>query len=653
MTDKRKAPPFNDTLPTADLDWSAGDAVRSTAFGDVYFSDLGGLEETQHVFLAGNDLPARFVTLSEGSIFTVAEMGFGTGLNILAAWQAWDGRGSDKGHLHLFSVEGFPLSSEDFHAAQCHVAQRWPELAPYADRLAAVYPALTPGLHTLYLAPDVTLTLALGEAGRMLADADFKANAWFLDGFSPALNEDMWRDEIFTEIGRLSAPGATAATFTVAGAVRRRLQANGFEIEKRPGFGRKREMLTAKYQLADKSEDTERDNPAPWFSLRKLHRPQQQETIQIAGAGIAGASLAWALRRAGRKVTVYDPAGMAAGASGNPAGLVMPRLDLGDTPARQFYRQAYLHTVRLIDQLQQETGAEIFASRGGLMLALKPDDTDRHRALADSGILPPGWLELVDSDRAREIATIDLTLPDDDAMHLYLPQAGTIRPSLFVEALLRELDVSTEPVPQDAAIRIDATGASAVDSFCGGHLAASLGQIDLLDMPPPACAITFGNYIAPLGDRLVTGATYDKAPADLMPLPTPMPDIARSQRNIDAAGSILSGLSSGAVAESRAAWRCVTVDRHPVAGPALDTDQFLSDYDGLRTGARGPFPAATWKNGDYALAGLGSRGLVTAPLCAAMITAMVTGTPMPVSPDVMAMLSPARFLVRDLKRNVH
>ncbi|NHK26704.1 tRNA (5-methylaminomethyl-2-thiouridine)(34)-methyltransferase MnmD [Parvularcula flava] len=645
-----KAPPFNDTLPTADLDWSAGDSVRSTAFGDVYFSDLGGLEETQHVFLAGNDLPTRFATLNEGNIFTIAEMGFGTGLNILAAWQAWNERGHDQGHLHIFSVEGFPLTPNDFHAAQDHVAKRWPDLAPYAERLAAAYPALTPGFHTLYLAPDVTLTLALGEAGSMLTNADFKADAWFLDGFSPALNEGMWREELFTEIGRLSASGATAATFTVAGAVRRRLQANGFEIEKTPGFGRKREMLIARRQVTDDFMDAPPNDPAPWFSLSNLHRPSRNETIHIAGAGIAGASIAWALRRAGREAIVHDPSGMAAGASGNPAGLIMPRLDLGDTSARQFYRQAWLHTVRLIEQLEKETDTEIFASRSGLILALTLEDTGRHRALAESGILPPGWLELVDSDRARQIAATDMILPDD-ALHLYLPQAGTIRPARFVEALLQGIIIRNEPAPETAAVRIEATGANSIGLFGDGHLSASLGQIDILDMAPPACAVTFGNYIAPLGDRLVTGATYDKAPQGA--LPTPAPDEVRSLRNVDAASAVLPGLYTAQVNASRAAWRCVTADRHPVAGPMPDTGRFLSDYDGLRTGVKGPYPLATWQESTYALTGLGSRGLVTAPLCAAIITSMITGIPMPVSPDVMAMLSPARFIVRDLKRNVH
>ncbi|GGC97210.1 tRNA (5-methylaminomethyl-2-thiouridine)(34)-methyltransferase MnmD [Aquisalinus flavus] len=654
MTDQGKAPPFSETLPTADLDWSAGDAVRSAAFGDVYFSDRGGLEETQHVFLAGNDLSARFAALDEGGIFTIAETGFGTGLNILAAWQAWDDRGHGKGNLHVFSVEGFPLTAADFGAAQDRVGRCWPMLAPYAERLAVAYPALTPGVHTIYLAPDVTLTLALGEAGTMLAEADFRADAWFLDGFSPALNEDMWRDDIFAAIGRLSAPGTTAATFTVAGTVRRRLQANGFEIEKRPGFGRKREMLTAiRPDTEDLQDDKDRagrrDEPAPWFSLRQLHRPAIEEPVHIAGAGIAGASLAWTLRRAGRKVAIHDPAGMAAGASGNPAGLIMPRLDLGDTPARHFYRQAYLHTVRLIEQLEKETGTDIFASRGGLMLALSPEDTDRHRALAASGILPAGWLELVDSGRARQIAATDMTLPDD-ALHLYLPQAGTIRPPRFVAALLRDVDIAGEPAPETAGVIIEAKGSSAIVPG-DGHLAASLGQIDRLDMPPPACAITFGNYIAPLGGGVVTGATYDKAPAGYGKLPAPEPDASRSRRNIDAASMVMPAIASAPLTDARAAWRCVTADRHPVAGPLPDLAEFLADYDELRTGMKGPYPPATWRKGAFTLTGLGSRGLVTAPLCAAMISAMITNAPMPVSPAVVAMLSAARFVVRDLKRN--
>lgn len=225
-------------ITSANLDWGDG-SPRSIFFDDIYFTG-DGLAETDHVFLKGNDLPARFANRLE---FSVGELGFGTGLNFLATWAAWRAAPKPAGaRLQFLSTEAHPLSATDLQRAQA----AWPELAALAARLNAAAPPPSPGFHRIAIDDGVTLTLAVGDALSMLEKAEGRIDAWYFDGFAPAKNPDMWSEEIFRECARLSAPGATGATFTVAGAVRRNLAAAGFRWEKRPGFGSKREMLVAR-----------------------------------------------------------------------------------------------------------------------------------------------------------------------------------------------------------------------------------------------------------------------------------------------------------------------------------------------------------------------------------------------------------------------
>ena len=213
------------------LEWRDGRVPVSTRFDDPYFSLDIGLEETRHVFLGGNDLPAR---LRDG--FHVAELGFGTGLNLLATWAAWRQAGVP-GRLHFTSFEAFPMAVADMETA----LRAFPQVEPLArtllDALSGEGPAFDLG--------DVALTLITGDARQALPAWEGRADAWFLDGFSPAKNPELWGEALMAEGGRHTAPGGTAATYTAAGHVRRSLEAAGFAVERVPGFGRKRHMTRA------------------------------------------------------------------------------------------------------------------------------------------------------------------------------------------------------------------------------------------------------------------------------------------------------------------------------------------------------------------------------------------------------------------------
>lgn len=208
----------------------------SSLFNDVYFSSDDGLAETNYVFLQGNILAERFNTLDQ---FTIIETGFGTGLNFLCAAQLWLSIAPAQATLHFISVEKHPLSLHDLVKA----LQLFPSLQPLAAHLIAQYPQILSEKTISLFNQRVKLTLMIGDASQCLSGFQHKADAWFLDGFAPAKNPDMWGETLFAQMARLSHTQTTFATFTSAGAVRRGLQAAGFKINKCAGFGKKREML--------------------------------------------------------------------------------------------------------------------------------------------------------------------------------------------------------------------------------------------------------------------------------------------------------------------------------------------------------------------------------------------------------------------------
>ncbi len=211
---------------SATLIWQADGSPRSTRFDDPYFSASGGLAEARHVFLAGNDLPRRFSTG-----FHIAELGFGTGLNLLAAWQAWRQSGTG-GPLRFTSFEAYPLSRSEMEKALA----LWPELSSLAAPLLAAWPTCQLTL------PSLQFELITGDARLSLPEWQGKADAWFLDGFSPQKNPEMWSSALMHSVAAHTAQAGTFATYTAAGHVRRALESAGFSVTRGSGFGRKRHM---------------------------------------------------------------------------------------------------------------------------------------------------------------------------------------------------------------------------------------------------------------------------------------------------------------------------------------------------------------------------------------------------------------------------
>ncbi len=258
---------MSNAIQTADLDWQLVDGIEipvSKQFGDVYFSKHNGLLETRHVFLNGNDLTERLAQLEDTEYFCVGETGFGTGLNILALWQLWQQvRPNNHSHLHAVSVEKFPLSKDDLIRA----LKVWPELEPLAQQLIDQYPLAIAGCHRLSFADErFSLDLWLGDAHDMfpMMPKTHQVHAWFLDGFAPSCNPDMWEEHVLNNIIRLSDVGTTFASFSVAGVLKRGLKQHGIAISRPRGFGHKREMLKGIWPAAtepDATGSTEKKKP--------------------------------------------------------------------------------------------------------------------------------------------------------------------------------------------------------------------------------------------------------------------------------------------------------------------------------------------------------------------------------------------------------
>ncbi len=284
----------------------------------------------------------------------MAETGFGTGLNFLTLWQAFahfrqETPAASLQRLHFISFEKYPLQLDDLAAAHA----QWPELAPFADELRAQWPLPLPGCHRLLLAEgQITLDLWFGDVNTLLPHFDASMNdqidAWFLDGFAPSKNPDMWSEPLFATMARFARPGGRFATFTAAGFVRRGLQQAGFEVSKCKGFGQKREMLTGQLP-ADTPASV---NPSPWFL-----RPAAENTndVAIIGGGVASALTALALLRRGARVTLYcADAQPAEGASGNRQGALYPLLNGRGDALENFFSAAFPFARRQYDALLQQ-----------------------------------------------------------------------------------------------------------------------------------------------------------------------------------------------------------------------------------------------------------------------------------------------------------
>ncbi len=646
----------NFSITPAEISWRNG-APYSDSFGDIYFSREGGLDETDYVFLKHNQLPDRWL---DSTVFTIAETGFGTGLNFLMTLKRWHETAPSKAHLHFISVEKFPLFKPDLEQALC----LWPELAQYSGALLDTYPELVSGYHRLeFLKGRVTLTLMLGDALDMYQKLEAKVDAWFLDGFAPSKNDQMWLPDLFKQVARLSYTGATFSTFTAVGAVRRGLIASGFEVSKVAGFGRKREMLRGIFVGTSVCSDQ-----TPWFALPDKVN-ERSRSVAVIGAGLAGVTTAHALARRGWNVLLIERhSDVAQEASGNLLGVVMPRLGVTADPESHFYLTAFLHVVRWLSALKCQYPELIWKNSGVLQLL----DSQKAQRFTELN-LPESLLQIVSSVKASHLC--GLPVQSDG---LFYPLGGSLDPAGLCRILVESESELIQRCFHKTAITIeqsnkiwsvldesgDVLAEAPVVVLANGyevtHLKQSAelpvsrvrGQLTYLPESSVSTALNmpvcYDGYITPAYKKYhVVGASYHRSDQSR--------DLKQSEQKqmLNALYRQLPSIESDDIllGAGRVAFRATSKDHLPLVGPLADENWFRRHYVDLKHGRRpDAYPVANYHSGLFVNVAHGSRGLVSCALSSEIIAAYLEGEPQPLSRDLLNRLHPARFLVNHLKR---
>ena len=653
-------------IQPANLEFNAEGTPVSRDFDDVYFSNDNGLEETRYVFLDGNHLGTRFPEHPR-RLFVVAESGFGTGLNFLTLWQAFDCfraayPEATLQRLHFISFEKFPLTAHDLRLAH----QRWPELAHWAEQLQTQWPPAIGGCHRLILDDGrVTLDLWLGDINDLTDKLDDsmnqKVDAWFLDGFAPAKNPDMWSPHLFSAMARLARPGATLATFTSAGFVRRGLQEAGFTMRKTKGFGRKRDMLVGVME-----QDLAIPVQAPWFA----RRASTSREVAIVGGGIASALLSLALLHRGWQVTLYCvDEGPATGASGNRQGALYPLLSAHDPALFQFFPAAFTFARRLYDSLPVAFDHDWC---GVTQLGWDEKSQQKITQMLSLG-LPEDIAHAVTAQQVAETAGVDTGCGG-----IQYPLGGWLCPAELTSAAIalgqsRGLTVHYAHKVQSLSrtahweLRFadgkEAQHASVV--LANGHhisqftQTASLpvypvgGQVSHIPTAPQLSklrqVLCYDGYLTPQnpsnGHHCI-GASYHRGETDMQYSEA---DQQQNRQRLvdcfpDASWAKEVDVSEG---QARCGVRCATRDHLPMAGNVPDYDATLEVYQDLADSKETAVSAPVHPE-LFMLGGLGSRGLCSAPLLAEALAAQMSDEPVPLDRVTLAGLNPNRLWVRKL-----
>ncbi len=654
------------SLHHARLDWNEAGTPVSSEFGDVYFSNDNGLSETRYVFLQQNRLPERF-SHHDSDSFVIGETGFGTGLNFLATMAAFLERAPLSGNgsrLHFISVEKYPLTQADLRKALA----AWPELATLSQPLIDQWPLPVSGCHRLLFADGrIRLDLWFGDIKEMLPQVPHPAtglvDAWYLDGFSPAKNPEMWTQDLFDDLARLARPDATLSTFTCAGFVRRGLIAAGFAMKKVKGHGSKREMLAGV-----REGKVPQQSIAPWYA-----RPAGREgEVLLIGGGIASAMTALSLVERGRHVTLLCEDGEpASGASGNRQGALYPLLNGEHDALSRFYSLAFgFARNRLLALAKHHPVA--FSLCGVTQLGYD-DKSAAKLAKMSQGLFPP---ELMHPLSAAEVEQV-VGLPCD-ADGVSYPLGGWLCPADLTRAAIREAQASgrLEVVFNAAVTRIaEEADGWRVESRDGrqwhapnlvvaaGHQLPALLPFAELPLYPvrgqvshvPTTAglsqlktvLCYDGYLTPGHNSAhCIGASYGRNQTDLAyrtdeqeqnraRLQACVPQ-QRWPAEVDVSG-----------AQARIGVRCASRDHLPVAGPVARLAALADNDVNAPADQQSALPLHA---GLYVLGALGSRGLCSAPLCGELVASEICGDPLPLAADLLEALHPARYWVRRLRR---
>ncbi|KTD28792.1 bifunctional tRNA (5-methylaminomethyl-2-thiouridine)(34)-methyltransferase MnmD/FAD-dependent 5-carboxymethylaminomethyl-2-thiouridine(34) oxidoreductase MnmC [Legionella maceachernii] len=656
-------------IEAAKISW-CDELPFSLAFDDIYFSKENGLAETRHVFIEGNNLIERWQNLTQET-FVIAETGFGSGLNFLLTWSLWLEQAPQSARLHFFSCEKFPLTKNDLQ--RC--LKQWPALKRQASALIDNYPILTPGFHWLsFEAGRINLILMLGDATacykQLLVCGDAKlerelrtnsVDAWFLDGFSPAKNPAMWSDDLLQIIGLLSKPGTTLATFSAAASVKNNLQAAGFNVDKVRGFGSKREMITA--QFVESSPSNKKLRCTPWHV--NPTQPAMAKKAIVLGAGLAGCYTAHALAKRGWQVSLIDAHNeVGQGASGNKQAVLYPKLSAYRSPLTQFMLTAFLFACRTYRRLLNKKS--IGELSGILQFAFNERESAAQQSLGSWLSSYPELGRLVDAQQASTIAGIELTMGG-----LYIPYSGWMDSQALCEQLCQTPGIDWYPntliselhfeekkwhVGEHLAeVLVIANGYQAKQFIQTAHLPlkAIRGQMTRIASNKASTALKIplcgnGHVLPAYGGGHAIGASYHLDSTDRASYSAD--DVSNLNKLSQLPASIAWSLE---IKDNWVGVRATTTDYLPMVGPVPDPTIFPSRFAALATNAKRWIPeAGAFLPGLFLCTGFGSRGLTTVPLSAEWLAALINNEPSFLPQAMVQSLSPARFLLKAIIKNL-
>ena len=664
-------------------------------FDDVYFSNDSGIDETQHVFVAGNDLAERWQQWRNPT-FVIAETGFGTGLNFLVAMRAFNEfRAANPDHplkrLYFITTEKFPLPQQDMQRA----LEAFPALKNEAQALASLYPMGLEGCHRLHFDNhSTTLDLWIGDVHELLPQWHSPVNglidAWFLDGFAPSKNPDMWTDALFSQMARLSKTGTTFGTFTAAGIVKRGLAGVGFTIKKRNGFGRKRDMLTGVFDQDHENVQHKLRLPAGPYYRYVNGSLDKTSKVAVVGSGLAAATACLALVKRGICTTLYfDGDTLASGASGNPQGGFYPQLHSEASIASRiqahsflYARQAYDHTIEHAKACGLADVAHDFC--GVIQLSFNDKVAERQNKLAAADVWPEALIKPVNSKEVSDIA--NLALPYSG---LYIGLGGWLSPPQLVTAMIEEALQSgkltlkpnhtyvsheaVETTKQQVQIRFNLDSVESEEVITADHLILALGagavnasdfdslslrpvrgQVEAIPTQMPIeqlnTVLCHKGYMTPVFEgRHALGSTYVKndLSTDVRSDETEM-NLATHEQAL-ANTDIVQALQHDG--KARAATRLGSPDHQPVVGALHNFDSLKEHYTMLGVGK--PLTSAPVLPSSVVstLTCLGSRGLTTAPLMAEVLVSSLCKEPLPLSNDLLNAVNTSRFMTREAIRS--
>ena len=643
-------------IEPAEPEFTPDGEAFSSVYGDRFASAQGAIAQARHVFLGGNDLPARWRGRRQ---FVILETGFGLGNNFLAAWDAWRHDAARPFRLHVVSIERHPMHGASFS----RLAPLEAGLQSLREQLAQAWPEHIEGVHRLAFDDDrVTLTLVLGDVLDSARHLHLGVDAFFLDGFAPGKNPRMWQPEVMKALAAVARPGATLATYTAARMVRDALALAGFEAHRVPGFGPKRHMLRGQLDPARRRR-----------SLPPLPYAGERDAVVI-GAGLAGSACADALARRGWQVRLFDRAGVIApDASGLPSGLLHPWLARDDNLAARLSRSGFLYALRRLRALSaaapaQSPGPPWWQATGVFHACDSRAEWQSLAALIRQRAWPASFAQAMTRDEAVAVLGVR---PGADG--IWFAGAPLVNAGRWCAAMVQSdpqrirlesgCILALEPI--DGGWRLQLTDGRAVEVpvvvIANARAARALWPMPEAELTglsgclslfpadtfaPLRAGLSADGYVIPglLGQAAV-GATYDRD-ADNGELAS-LDVAAAHEANGDRAQAALGQAAGRRPVGHFTGSRCASRDRQPLAGRLVQaTPAELADL--ARSGAHlADLPRHT---NLASLVALGSRGLSLAPLLGEWVGSDLEGEPAPLFKDQIASVDPARFALRTARR---